>query len=85
MPGNQIAVGNPYPVAPAEIRRRGYHVSAGDILIEPLRQSFEAHTLIKREDVPDSTQTIIRASRFTDNGACLGAVGMVLRHHGQLN
>lgn len=58
---------------------------AGDILIEPLRQSFEAHTLIKREDVPDSTQTVIRASQFTDNGACLGAVGMVLRHHGQLN
>jgi predicted NBD/HSP70 family sugar kinase len=58
---------------------------AGDILIRPLTESFEHHTLIKRGDVPDETRTIIRASQFTDNGACLGAVGMVLRHHGQLH
>lgn len=57
----------------------------GDILLDPLSASFERHTLIKRADVPDSTRTIIRASQFTDNGACLGAVGLVLRHHGQLN
>lgn len=57
----------------------------GDILIAPLAESFERHTLIKRADVPEATRTIIRASQFTDNGACIGAVGLVLRHHGQLN
>lgn len=63
----------------------GRLATTGDLLLAPLIESFERHTLIKRSDVPDSTRTIIRASQFTDNGACLGAVGLVLRHHGQLN
>jgi hypothetical protein len=58
---------------------------AGDLLMKPLAESFERYALIKRDDVPDATRTILRPSRFTDNGACMGAVGLVLRHHGRLH
>jgi predicted NBD/HSP70 family sugar kinase len=62
----------------------GRLATTGDLLMRPLAESFERFTLIKHRDVPDATRTILRPSRFTDNGACLGAVGMVLRHHGRL-
>jgi predicted NBD/HSP70 family sugar kinase len=62
----------------------GRLATAGDILMKPLAASFERFTLIKHGDVPDSARTILRPSRFTDNGACMGAVGLVLRHHGRL-
>lgn len=55
----------------------------GDLLMQPLTQSYERYTLIKHNDVPDVARTVFRASSFTD-GACLGAVGLVLRHHGRL-
>jgi predicted NBD/HSP70 family sugar kinase len=56
---------------------------AGDILMEPLTRSYERYTLIKQHDVPDAARTIFRPSSYSD-GACLGAVGLVLRHHGRL-
>ena len=62
----------------------GRLATAGDILMKPLAASFERFALIKHGDVPDSARTILRPSRFTDNGACMGAVGLVLRHHGRL-
>lgn len=62
----------------------GRLATAGDILMKPLAESFERFALIKRDDVPESARTILRPSRFTDNGACMGAVGLVLRHHGRL-
>ncbi len=55
----------------------------GDLLMKPLTRSYERYTLIKDNDVPDLARTIFRASTFSD-GACLGAVGLVLRHHGRL-
>lgn len=55
----------------------------GELLLKALRQSYERYTLIKHSDVPDEARTVFRASTFTD-GACLGAVGLVLRHHGRL-
>jgi predicted NBD/HSP70 family sugar kinase len=58
--------------------------AAGDILMKPLAESFERHALIKHGDVPETARTQLRPSRFNDNGACMGAVGMVLRHHGRL-
>lgn len=58
--------------------------AAGDILMKPLAESFERHALIKDDDVPATTRTELRPSRFVDNGACMGAVGLVLRHHGRL-
>lgn len=62
----------------------GRLAASGDILLKPLAESFERHTLIKQHDVPETTRTELRASRFADNGACIGAVGLVLRHHGRL-
>ncbi|HEY9009859.1 MAG TPA: hypothetical protein VIN06_02470, partial [Devosia sp.] len=62
----------------------GRLAASGDILMKPLAESFERHTLIKHGDVPPTARTELRPSQFGDNGACLGAVGMVLRHHGRL-
>ncbi|MDB5539476.1 MAG: hypothetical protein JWQ89_1203 [Devosia sp.] len=62
----------------------GRLVAAGDMLMRPLAESFERHTLVKHGDVPDTARTILSPSRFSDNGACMGAVGLVLRHHGRL-
>ena len=62
----------------------GRLIMAGDILMRPLAESFERYTLVKHGDVPDTARTILRPSKFSDNGACMGAVGMVLRHHGRL-
>jgi predicted NBD/HSP70 family sugar kinase len=62
----------------------GRLATAGDLLMTPLAESFEHFTLVKRDDVPERARTLLRPSRFTDNGACMGAVGMVLRHHGRL-
>lgn len=56
---------------------------AGELLMGPLTRSYERYTLIKHHDVPDVARTIFRPSGFSD-GACLGAVGLVLRHHGRL-
>lgn len=58
---------------------------AGDILMRPLAESFERFTLVKRHDVPAASRTILRPSHFIGNGACMGAVGLVLRHHGRLH
>ncbi len=59
----------------------GRLATAGDMLMEPLAKSFERYALIKNRDVAPEARTILRPSRFTDNGGCLGAVGLVLRHH----
>lgn len=61
----------------------GRLAQTGDMLMKPLTESYERYTLIKRDDVPEEARTVFRASTFSD-GACLGAVGMVLRHHGRL-
>jgi predicted NBD/HSP70 family sugar kinase len=57
---------------------------AGDMLLDPLRAAFEKHTLIKSGDVAAGMGTRMVAGRFTENDGCLGAVGLVLRHHGRL-
>lgn len=62
----------------------GRLAASGDILMQPLIDSYERYTLIKRGDVPEDARTQIRPSQFVDNGACMGAVGLVLRHHGRL-
>lgn len=62
----------------------GHLAASGDILMKPLAESFERHTLIKLGDVPVQARTRLKPSHFVDNGACIGAVGLVLRHHGRL-
>lgn len=61
----------------------GRLATAGDVLMVPLAESFERYALIKQRDVAPEARTILRPSRFTDNGGCMGAVGLVLRHHGR--
>ena len=48
------------------------------------RPSYNKHTLVKRTDVGNASQTKFVTSKFADNGACLGAVGVVLQHHARL-
>jgi predicted NBD/HSP70 family sugar kinase/DNA-binding CsgD family transcriptional regulator len=57
---------------------------AGDILLAPLIKAFEKHTLIKHHDVSPAMRTTIRIGKFTENDALLGAVGLVLRGHGNI-
>jgi predicted NBD/HSP70 family sugar kinase len=61
----------------------GRLATAGELLMAPLAESFERYALIKQTDVATEARTILRPSRFTDNGGCMGAVGLVLRHHGR--
>lgn len=57
---------------------------AGDLLMTPLAASFEKHTLVKRSDVSGPARTELTIGKFTENDSCMGAVGLVLRHHGRL-
>lgn len=58
--------------------------AAGDILLDPLRLSYDKHTLIKRLDAGDDAMPKFLTGRFLHNDNCMGAVGLVLRHHGRL-
>jgi predicted NBD/HSP70 family sugar kinase len=61
----------------------GRLATAGDLLLGPLEASFNKHTLVKRADVEEESRTRFVLSRFIDNDACMGAVGLVLRHFGR--
>ena len=56
---------------------------AGELFMAPLEAAYDHHTLVKRSDVAPEAQTRFVASRYTRNSACMGAVGMVLRHYGR--
>lgn len=58
--------------------------AAGEILLEPLRASYEKHTLVKRDDRDGAQAPRFTVGRFLDNDSCMGAVGLVLRQHGRL-
>jgi predicted NBD/HSP70 family sugar kinase/DNA-binding transcriptional ArsR family regulator len=62
----------------------GRATAAGDLLFEPLLRSFDRHTLIKRSEMPEHLRTRIVAGTFTADDSCLGAVGLVLKHHGRV-
>jgi predicted NBD/HSP70 family sugar kinase len=57
---------------------------AGELLLAPLRASYEKHTLIKRGDLDEAAYPRFVTGRFLDNDNCMGAVGLVLRHSGRL-
>jgi predicted NBD/HSP70 family sugar kinase len=61
----------------------GRLAAAGDLLMEPLAESFERFSLVKQADLPEHARTVLKPSAFSYNGACMGAVGMVLRNHGE--
>jgi len=56
----------------------------GDILLAPLIEAYEKHTLIKARDLSEPLRTRITIGKFTENDALLGAVGLVLRDQGRL-
>ncbi len=55
---------------------------AGELLLAPLRASYEKHTLVKSRDVNAASRTQIVKGQFTENDSVLGAVGLVLRREG---
>lgn len=59
--------------------------AAGELLLEPLRASYEKHTLVKRSDVGEAAFPRLVSGRFLDNDNCMGALGLVLRHSGRLS
>jgi hypothetical protein len=48
-----------------------------------MRSSYAKYTLVKPGDVEGSAPQFV-TGRFLDNDNCMGAVGLVLRHHGRL-
>ncbi|MCJ8510429.1 ROK family protein [Rhizobium lemnae] len=61
----------------------GALAAADDILLAPMRASYGKYTLVKSGDVDGDLPTFV-VGKFLDNDNCLGAVGLVLRHHGRL-
>lgn len=62
----------------------GALATAGDLLLSPLRMSYEKHALIKRTDLAQGEFPSFVPGRFLSNDNCMGAVGLVLRHSGRL-
>ena len=58
---------------------------AGQLFLAPLEQSYNKHTLVKRDDVGPEGRTKFVISKFTENDACLGAVGLVLQNQARVN
>jgi predicted NBD/HSP70 family sugar kinase len=57
---------------------------AGPLLLDPLKAAYEKHTLLKARDLPHDQRTKIITGKLLDDDVVLGAVGLVLRHHGRL-
>lgn len=61
----------------------GGMAAAGDMLLAPIRSAYGRHTLVKPGDCEGANPAFV-TGRFLDNDNCMGAVGLVLRHHGRL-
>lgn len=62
----------------------GALATAGDLLLAPLRSSYEKHAFVKRSDLGQGEYPNFIPGRFLGNDNCMGAVGLVLRHSGRL-
>ncbi|MDB5624179.1 MAG: hypothetical protein JWR39_2742 [Devosia sp.] len=56
---------------------------ARELLLAPLEASFNRHSLVKRSELDADARTQVLSSAFSGRGACLGAVGLVLRAGGR--
>jgi predicted NBD/HSP70 family sugar kinase len=56
---------------------------AGPMFFHPLEANFDKYALVKRGDVAAEARTRIVPATMIENGACMGAVGLVLRHFGR--
>lgn len=61
----------------------GALAQAGALVLEPLRASYEKYTLLKSRDLPPESRTRIDFGGLLKNDVVLGAIGLVLRHHGR--
>lgn len=61
----------------------GGMAAAGEMLLAPIRLAYSRHTLVKPSDGEGANPAFV-TGRFLDNDNCMGAVGLVLRHHGRL-
>ena len=59
-------------------------VAAGRLLFDPLAASFDKHSLLKVRELTEPQRTRFLPARLNDKDVVLGAVGLVLRHHGRL-
>jgi predicted NBD/HSP70 family sugar kinase len=62
----------------------GALAKSGAILLDPLRTSFEKHALLKSRELKPEDRTRIIPGALLANDVVLGAVGLVLRHHGRI-
>ena len=60
-------------------------VRSGLILMDPLRAAFEKHSLLKTRELDEPLRTRIVPGALFSNDVVLGAVGLVLRHHGRIS
>lgn len=67
---------------PALIVIGGRGASAGPLLLTPLRAAYDRFAL--SEQWPEEIRTPIIPGTFLSDDSVLGAVGLVLRHHGRL-
>jgi predicted NBD/HSP70 family sugar kinase len=70
-------------INPGLILIGGRLAMAGSMFFEPLEASFDKYSLVKRNDVGPDARTRIVPAKMLENGACMGAVGLVLRHYGR--
>jgi predicted NBD/HSP70 family sugar kinase len=57
----------------------GRGVAAGPLLLKPLEDSYERHTLLKRVQLTEAQRVRIVPARFSEDGSLMGAVALVLR------
>ena len=69
---------------PGLIILAGRGALAGPLLMQPLTESYERNTLIKRDDVPEAQRVRIERGKFTGNDSLMGAVALVLRRRRRL-
>ena len=67
---------------PALIVIGGRGASAGPLFLTPLRAAYDKFAL--SEQWPEEIRTPIIPGTFLSDNSVLGAVGLVLRHHGRL-
>jgi predicted NBD/HSP70 family sugar kinase len=63
----------------------GILAKSGPILMDPLRAAFEKHSLLKPRELTPGERTRILPGALLANDVVLGAVGLVLRHHGHID
>ena len=70
-------------INPGLILIGGRLARAGRMFFDPLEANFDKYALVKRDDVAAEARTRIVPATMIENGACMGAVGLVLRHYGR--